>query len=156
MDIAVLLSEVNSKGLARSFELALASLEKLLVILLRQTRKVLRIQKAKRPCCPGRFIRELRAKINLNAFNGIEHNEPELSIEDVELPHLLEGRPLDKPLVLLAILIGNRLAFEVVPVSAQSVIPNISEMSDEAVTVSDEPSLINQQVSLLLKGEPRL
>lgn len=63
MDIAVLLSEVNSKGLARSFELALASLEKLLVILLRQTRKVLGIQKAKRPRCPGKLIRELRAKI---------------------------------------------------------------------------------------------
>ena len=75
MDIAVLLSEVNSKGLARSFELALASLEKLLVILLRQTRKVLGIQKAKRPRCPGKLIRELRAKINLDAFNGVEIKE---------------------------------------------------------------------------------
>lgn len=35
MNIAVLLSEVNSKRLARSFELALTSLKKLLVILLR-------------------------------------------------------------------------------------------------------------------------
>ena len=75
MRIAVLLSEVNSKRLARSFELVLASLEKLLVILLRQTRKVLGIQKAKRPRCPGKFIRELRAKIYLDALDGIEIKE---------------------------------------------------------------------------------
>ena len=155
MDIAVLLSEVNSKRLARSFKLALASLEKLLVILLRQTRKVLGSRKPNGPVAPASSYASCVRK-KLNAFNGIEHNEPKLTIEDVELPHLLEGRSLDKPLALLTILIGNRPALEVVPVSAQSVIPNISKMSDKTVTVSDEPSLINQQVSLPLKGEPRL
>ena len=66
-----------------------------------------------RPHCLGQPVSELRAHVDFHALYGVERNEPELAVEGIEVPHLLEGRALYERLVL-----GAWILFVDIPIPA--------------------------------------
>ena len=98
------------------------------------------VEVAERAGVPRQHVRQLGPEVDLHALYRVEHHEPELPVEDVEVPHALERRALAQRIVVVA---------EDAPIPAQAVVAHVLQVLHERVPVRDHAPR-DQQVGLLV------
>lgn len=98
----------------------------------------------------------MRAEINLNTFDSIEDEKSELPVKHIERPNHFESRAFNEALVLGTPINGNWLALEDALAANQTVLAYVRKVHDKLVAAGYEAPLLNEQIHLLRKGEPKL
>ena len=92
MFVAALVMKVLGEGLAGFCPSVrfVALVHEVLVTLLGQAWEVVSVQEAKGTGLLGQKVCELRARVDINAFHGVQDDEAELPVEHVHVPDAFE------------------------------------------------------------------
>ncbi len=143
---AVLLAEVLDDRLMTATTFRIELVDEVRVRLGRQIRQVGRVTVAERTLGVGKGVDQLGADTDLHALGGVEHEQPELTVEGVAAPDGLERCPFDKGVVRQA---------KGIPVAVQAVVADAAQSSRELIAIGHKTAS-EKPVSLLVNGEGAL
>src|SRR5665647_3189366 len=143
---AILLAEVLDERLTTASAFRIELVDEVPVRLGRQIRQVGRVTVAERTLGVGQGVDQLGADTDLDALNGVEHEQPELTVEGVAAPDDLERSPFNKGVVRQA---------KGIPVAAEAVVADTAQSGQELIAIGHKTAS-EKLVGLLVNGEGAL